>query len=83
MVWIKLILFILLFIKTFQAHTYELSKQELEYFKIIDLNNDGFVSLDEINNSTNVIFQLIDINKDQKISLEELNELKEIIQILK
>ena len=82
MVWIKLILFILLFIKTFQAHTYELSKQELEYFKIIDLNNDGFVSVDEINKSTGIIFQLIDINNDNLISLSELEELKEIIKIL-
>ena len=49
----------------------------------MDLNNDGFVSIDEINQSISIIFQLIDTNNDNKISLLELEELKEIIQILK
>jgi Ca2+-binding EF-hand superfamily protein len=48
----------------------------------MDLNNDGYVSTDEINQSTNIIFQLIDTNNDKKISLEELEELKEIVNIL-
>ena len=49
----------------------------------MDLNNDGFVSTDEINQSISIIFQLIDTNSDNKISLLELEELKEIIEILK
>ena len=49
----------------------------------MDLNNDGYVSTDEINQSVNIIFQLIDTNNDNKISLEELEELKEIVNILK
>ena len=49
----------------------------------MDLNNDGYVSTDEINQSINIIFQLIDTNNDNKISLEELEELKEIDNILK
>ena len=49
----------------------------------MDLNNDGYVSNDEINQSINIIFQLIDTNNDKKISLEELEELKEIVNILK
>ena len=49
----------------------------------MDLNNDGFVSIDEINQSTGIIFQLIDSNKDNKVSLLELEELKEILEILK
>ena len=61
----------------------ELSKDEINYFKIMDLNNDGFVSIDEINQSISIIFQLIDTNNDNKISLLELEELKEIIEILK
>ena len=81
MVWLKLtISFIIIFTS---VNASELSKEEITYFKIIDLNNDGFVSIDEINQSTGIIFQLIDTDKDNKISLKELEELKEIINILK
>ena len=81
MVWIRLILFYFIFLSCIQAS--ELSKVEINYFKIMDLNNDGFVSTDEIDQSINIIFQLIDTNSDNKISLLELEDLKEIIQILK
>ena len=81
MVWLKSIVFIFTILTSVNAS--ELSKEEITYFKIIDLNNDGFVSIDEINQSTGIIFQLIDTNKDNKISLLELEELKEIINILK
>ena len=80
MVWVKLILFYFIFLSNVQAS--ELSQNEINYFKIIDLNNDGFVSIDEINQSISIIFQLIDTNNDNKISLLELEELKEIIEIL-
>ncbi len=81
MVWIRLILFYFIFLTT--LHASELSQEEINYFKIMDLNNDGFVSTDEINQSISIIFQLIDTNSDNKISLLELEELKEIIEILK
>ena len=81
MVWIKLIISFLLMLTSVNAS--DLTQEEINYFKIIDLNNDGFVSIDEINQSTGIIFQLIDINKDNKISLLEIEELKEIINILK
>ncbi len=81
MVWVKLLIFFLTFLSSIQAS--ELSKEEINYFNIMDLNNDGYVSIDEINQSINIIFQLIDTNNDKKITLEELDELKEIVNILK
>ena len=81
MVWIKLIITFLVILTSVNAS--ELTQEEINYFKIIDLNNDDFVSIEEINQSTGIIFQLIDKNKDNKISLSELEELKEIIEMLK
>ena len=81
MVWVKLVIFCLIFLSS--IHASELSQEEITYFNIIDINNDGYVSTDEIDQSINIIFQLIDINNDKKISLEELDELKEIVNILK
>jgi Ca2+-binding EF-hand superfamily protein len=81
MVWLKVFFFILLLIPTLNAA--DLSNEEINYFKIIDLNNDGYVSFDEVNQSITIIFQLIDLDQDKKISLDELKELKQIIQILK
>ena len=81
MVWVRLIIFYFIFLNS--IHASELSEDEINYFNIMDLNNDGYVSADEINQSINIIFQLIDTNNDKKISLLELEELKEIINILK
>ena len=81
MVWVKLVIFCLIFLSSVKA--LELSEDEITYFNIMDLNNDGYVSTDEINQSINIIFQLIDTNNEKKISLEELEELKEIVNILK
>ncbi len=81
MVWIKLIVIFIIY--TFPVKSLDLTNEEINYFKIIDLNNDGFVSIEEITQSTGIIFQLIDINNDKLISLSELEELKKIIEILK
>ena len=81
MVWIRL--FLVLSFLSQLVNASELSNEEINYFSIIDLNNDGFITTAEINQSTNIIFQLIDINQDNKISLSEIEELKEIIRILK
>ena len=81
MVWVKLVIFCLTFLSS--IHASELSQDEVNYFNIMDLNNDGYVSTDEINQSINIIFQLIDTNSDKRISLLELEELKDIINILK
>ena len=69
----------------FQIDTLPFMAQISPIYSILsdDLNNDGYVSIDEINQSTNIIFQLIDTNGDKKISLLELEELKNIINILK
>ena len=80
MVWVKIVIFCLTFLSSIQAS--DLSQEEINYFNIMDLNNDGYVSTDEISQSVNIIFQLIDTNNDNKISLEELEELKEIVNIL-
>ena len=81
MVWVKSVFFYFILLTSIYAS--ELTEDEINYFNIIDLNNDGYVSIDEINQSTNIIFQLIDTNGDKKISLLELEELKNIINILK
>ena len=78
---IHLIFFILIY-PFFIAKAEELSKQEEIYFNFIDLNNDKFISFDEINQSLQLIFQLVDENFDGKISQEEIIELKRIIESL-
>ena len=69
MVWLRIILFFFIFVSS--VNSSELNQQEISYFKIIDLNNDGYVSVEEIKQSLDIIFQLIDVNKDQLISLSE------------
>ena len=79
MVWVRLI-FLILF--SFNAYSNELTQQELQYFNFLDLNNDQYISIDEINKSIDILFQLIDSNQDNKISHDELKELKRIIELL-
>ena len=81
MVWAKLIIFSFLFIPSLFAS--ELSDEEINYFKIADLNNDDYVSILEVNQSVKMIFQLIDLDKDNRISLDELKELKNILFFFK
>ena len=52
MVWIKVFFFIF-FIFTKNTHSNELSNDELMYFNFFDLNNDEFISVNEINETTN------------------------------
>ena len=64
-------------------HSKELNNLEKMYFNFLDLNNDNFVSYEEVNQSISLIFQLIDKDQDNKISTEEISELKEIIELMK
>ena len=82
MVWIKILLLFLLSYPSISYST-ELNEEELMYFNFIDLNNDGDISYEEIEQSLNLLFQIIDLNQDIKISQNEINELKGIIESLK
>ena len=82
MVWIK-IFFLFLLLHSSNAYSEELNKEEQMYFNFVDLNNDGFISYEEIEQSLNLLFQIIDLNQDNKISQNEINELKGIIETLR
>ena len=82
MVWIK-ILFLFLLLNSLTAYSTELNEEEEMYFNFVDLNNDGVISFEEIEQSLNLLFQIIDLNQDNKISQNEINELKDIIETLR
>ena len=82
MVWIKIVLLFLLLHASI-TYSAELNEEEEMYFNFIDLNNDGVISYEEIEQSLNLLFQLIDLNQDNKISQNEIYELKGIIESLK
>jgi len=82
MVWIK-IFFLFLLSHSSNAYSTELNEEEEMYFNFVDLNNDGVISYEEIEQSLNLLFQIIDLNQDNKISQNEINELKGIIESLK
>ncbi len=82
MVWIK-IFFLFILLHSSIAYSTELNEEEEMYFNFVDLNNDGVISYEEIEQSINLLFQIIDLNQDNKISQNEINELKGIIESLK
>ena len=82
MVWIK-IFFLFLLLHSSIAYSTVLNEEEEMYFNFVDLNNDGVISYEEIEQSLNLLFQIIDLNQDNKISQNEINELKGIIESLK
>ena len=82
MVWIK-ILFLFLLLNSSTAYSTELNEEEEMYFNFVDLNNDGVISFEEIEQSLNLLFQIIDLNQDNKISQNEISELKDIIETLR
>ena len=82
MVRIK-IFFLFLLLYSSIAYSSELNEEEEMYFNFVDLNNDGVISYEEIEQSLNLLFQIIDLNQDNKISQNEINELKGIIESLR
>jgi len=82
MVWIK-IFFLFLLLYSSIAYSSKLNEEEEMYFNFVDLNNDGVISYEEIEQSLNLLFQIIDLNQDNKISQNEINELKVIIESLR
>ena len=80
MVWIK-IFFLFLLLHSSIAYSAEINEEM--YFNFVDLNNDGVISYEEIEQSLNLLFQIIDLNQDNKISQNEINELKGIIESLR
>ena len=82
MVWIK-IFFLILLLYSSIAYSAKLNEEEEMYFNFVDLNNDGVISYEEIEQSLNLLFQIIDLNQDNKISQNEINELKGIIESLR
>ena len=82
MVWIK-IFFLFLLLYPSITYSSELNEEEEMYFNFVDLNNDGVISYEEIEQSLNLLFQIIDLNQDNKISQNEINELKSIIETLR
>ena len=82
---VRLIFFvtIIIFYPLLVIHSKELNNLEKMYFNFLDLNNDNYISYEEVSQSISLVFQLIDKNQDSKISLEEISELKEIIELIK
>ena len=76
MVWIKILsLSILLLFFSTLTYSNELSEEEEMYFNFVDLNNDGIISYEEIEQSLNIMFQIIDQNQDNNISQNEIYDL--------
>ena len=82
MVWVKTLFFLLLLYSTL-TYSVELNDEEERYFNFADLDNDGVISYEEIQQSLNILFQIIDLNQDNKISKNEIIELKSIINSLR
>ena len=77
----RVVLFFFVIFYSFILKSNELTDQERIYFNFLDLNNDGYVSHEEIEQIKNIVFELIDINNDNKISSEELDELNKIVNL--
>ena len=82
MVWIKIFFLSILLYSSF-AYSTGLNQEEEMYFNFVDLNNDGVISYEEIEQSLNLLFQIIDLNQDKNISKDEIIELKNIVDSIR
>ena len=82
---VRLIFFVIIifFYPLLVIHSKELNNLEKMYFNFLDLNNDNYISYEEVSQSISLVFQLIDKDQDGKISVAEISELKEIIELIK
>ena len=82
---VRLIFFviIIIFYPLLVIYSKELNNLEKMYFNFLDLNNDNYISYEEVSQSISLVFQLIDKDQDGKISVAEISELKEIIELIK
>ena len=82
---VRLIFFvtIIIFHPLLVIHSKELNNLEKMYFNFLDLNNDNYISYEEVSQSISLVFQLIDKDQDGKISVAEIRELNEIIELIK
>ncbi len=83
MVWMIKIVFLFFLFFSQYLFSNNLNDEEIMYFNFIDFNNDGQISVSELEQSTRIIFQLVDLNQDGFISQSEINELKNIVDSLK
>ena len=83
MVRLILLTIITIFYPLLIIHSNELNNLEKMYFNFLDLNNDNYLSYEEVNEAINLVFQLIDKDQDGKISITEITVLKEIIELIK
>ena len=79
---VRIVLYIYFIFLSTKVLGEELNHQEKFYFNFIDLNNDKKISINEVNQSIQIIFQLIDENRDGYLSQLEIIELKNIIESL-
>ena len=82
---IRLVFFVIviIFYPLLVIHSKELNNLEKMYFNFLDLNNDNYISHEEVKKTISLVFQLIDKDQDSKISVDEISELKEIIELMK
>ena len=76
---IKFFLFIFLLFFSTLTFSNELNYEEEMIFDLVDLNNDGFISYEEIEQLLNPIFDIIDQSGDNKISKNELDGLTSML----
>ena len=61
MAWMIKIVFLFSLFFSQYVFSNNLNDEEIMYFNFIDFNNDGQISISELEQSTRIIFQLVDL----------------------